>query len=56
MAGVENALKLDSNEFKAKYGRDLISKEETELIFHCLLGGRAEKGAQIALALGFKKY
>lgn len=55
MANVENELKLDADAFKQKYKRDKPS-ENTEVIFHCLKGGRAQKGCDTAKALGFKKY
>lgn len=56
MAEVENALSLPAEEFQEKYGRELKPKDEQELIFHCKLGGRAEKAAGKAMELGFKKY
>lgn len=55
MATVENELKLSADGFKQKYKRDKPS-ENTEVIFHCLKGGRAQKACDTATALGFKKY
>ncbi|XP_053684047.1 rhodanese domain-containing protein CG4456-like isoform X2 [Sabethes cyaneus] len=50
---VEQALQLSDDEFKAKYGRTKPNPE-TEVIFHCKLGGRAQKAADMATGLGFK--
>lgn len=54
MATVEEALKSSSDDFKAKFGRDKPATEQ-EIVFHCKLGGRAQKAADQAVALGFKK-
>lgn len=54
MAKVEEALKSSSDDFKAKFGRDKPASEQ-EIVFHCKLGGRAQKAADQAVALGFKK-
>lgn len=51
---LEENLKLADDEFKAKYGRDKPSKE-AEVIFHCKMGGRAGKAAEVAESLGFEK-
>lgn len=48
-----DALKLSSSEFETKYGRALSKDQET--IFHCKLGGRAQKAAELAKSLGFEK-
>lgn len=52
---VERALQLPADEFKAKYGRDKPTPE-TEVIFSCKLGGRAQTATNTALGLGFTKY
>ncbi|KAL1383968.1 hypothetical protein pipiens_013090 [Culex pipiens pipiens] len=49
---VERALQLPADEFKAKYGRDKPTPE-TEVIFSCKLGGRAQTATNTALGLGF---
>ncbi|XP_055689818.1 rhodanese domain-containing protein CG4456 isoform X3 [Lutzomyia longipalpis] len=49
---VEESLKMSSEDFKVKYGRDKPTKEQ-EVIFHCRLGGRAGKAHDIAVALGY---
>lgn len=54
MSQVEESLKLSSEEFKDKYQRDKPALE-TEVIFSCKLGGRAAKGANTAVSLGFLK-
>jgi rhodanese-related sulfurtransferase len=51
---IEEALALNSDDFKANYGRELGGKKEQQLIFHCSSGGRAERAAQFALALGYE--
>jgi len=51
---VEKNLQLNDAEFKAKYGRDKPSSD-TELIFHCKMGGRAGKAADAAIKLGYTK-
>ncbi|XP_058828563.1 uncharacterized protein LOC131688372 [Topomyia yanbarensis] len=53
LANVEQALKLSEDEFKAKYGRGK-PQPDTEIIFHCKLGGRAQKATDVAVDLGFK--
>ncbi|XP_055628380.1 rhodanese domain-containing protein CG4456-like isoform X2 [Toxorhynchites rutilus septentrionalis] len=52
LPGLEQALSLPADEFKAKYGRDK-PQPDTEVIFHCKLGGRAQKAADTATNLGF---
>jgi rhodanese-related sulfurtransferase len=52
---LEENLNLSSDAFKAKFGRDKPSVS-TEVIFHCKMGGRAQKGADLANKLGFEKY
>uniref|UniRef100_A0A182LV89 Rhodanese domain-containing protein n=1 Tax=Anopheles culicifacies TaxID=139723 RepID=A0A182LV89_9DIPT len=49
---LEQGLKLTDDEFKAKYGRDKPGTS-TELIFHCKMGGRAQKATDLASSLGF---
>jgi rhodanese-related sulfurtransferase len=51
---IEEALALNPDDFKANYGRELGGKKEQQLIFHCSSGGRAERAAQFALALGYE--
>lgn len=55
VSDVEAELNLSPEDFSEKYGREMKPKDEQELIFHCKLGGRAEKAAQTAMVLGFKK-
>nr|XP_040219874.2 rhodanese domain-containing protein CG4456 isoform X3 [Anopheles coluzzii]XP_049462529.1 rhodanese domain-containing protein CG4456 isoform X4 [Anopheles coluzzii] len=49
---LEEGLKLDDEAFKAKFGRDKPSTS-TEVIFHCKMGGRAQKATDLASSLGF---
>lgn len=51
---VGDALKSSSDDFKAKYQHDKPSSDQ-EVIFHCKLGGRAQRAADQAAALGFSK-
>lgn len=51
---VQDALKLSPEEFKSKFGREKPSSD-TEVIFHCMKGGRAQKAMDAAIELGFKK-
>jgi rhodanese-related sulfurtransferase len=51
---VGEALTSTPGDFKAKYLHEKPS-EDQEIIFSCKLGGRAQKGAEQAAALGFKK-
>ncbi|XP_063700159.1 rhodanese domain-containing protein CG4456 isoform X2 [Culicoides brevitarsis] len=53
LATVETEFKLSADMFKQKYSRDKPT-EDTEVIFSCLKGGRAQKAADAAKALGFK--
>lgn len=46
---------MDADEFKAKFGRDKPSAA-SEVIFHCKMGGRAGKAAEVATTIGFEKY
>lgn len=50
-----DALKLDSKKFNELYDREKPGLDD-EIIFSCLLGGRAQKGATVAVGLGYKKY
>lgn len=52
---VSDALNSSSEDFKSKYQHEKPSSDQ-EIIFSCKLGGRAQKGAEQAVALGFKKY
>lgn len=47
-------MKLPAAEFEAKYGKPM-PKPDQEVIFHCKLGGRAGKAADLAKTLGFEK-
>lgn len=51
---IEENLKLSSEEFRDKFGREKPTTE-TEMIFHCKGGGRGGRGAELALSLGFSK-
>lgn len=51
---VKDALNLNDAEFNNKYQRNKPTVDD-EVIFSCLLGGRAQKGADAAVGLGFKK-
>ncbi|CAG9808099.1 unnamed protein product [Chironomus riparius] len=53
LSTVEKELKLNDEEFMAKYSRSKPQSED-EIIFHCKLGGRAGKAADVAIGLGFK--
>ena len=54
MSSVEEELNLSEDDFKEKYGRDKPTFED-EIIFHCKMGGRAGKAADIAISLGYVK-
>ncbi|KFB51755.1 AGAP007534-PD-like protein [Anopheles sinensis] len=49
---LEQGLKMSADEFKGKFGREKPAPE-TEIIFHCKMGGRAQKAADLATSLGF---
>ncbi|XP_059223385.1 rhodanese domain-containing protein CG4456 [Stomoxys calcitrans] len=51
---LEDALKMEDNEFKQKYGRDKPSKEAV-VIFTCLGGQYAQMGADLAKSKGWGK-
>lgn len=51
---LEENLKLSDTEFTAKFGRAKPA-DEAVVIFHCKMGGRAGKAAQVAMELGFVK-
>lgn len=52
---VKDAFELNNDEeFAKKYGRKKPDVND-EIIFSCLLGGRSQKGAEIAVNLGFEK-
>ncbi|XP_058457050.1 uncharacterized protein LOC131434400 [Malaya genurostris] len=53
LPNLEQALKLSDDEFKSKFGRSK-PQSDTEIIFHCKLGGRAQKAADTAIGLGYK--
>jgi rhodanese-related sulfurtransferase len=50
---LEETLKLSEEDFKARFGRDKPTIND-ELVFHCRMGGRAQKGADLAFSLGYK--
>lgn len=54
VADVTNALNLEDDEFKGKYGRTKPSNT-SEVIFSCRSGMRAGKAAVAAAGLGFEK-
>lgn len=51
---VEEELKLSEEDFLSKYERKKPMADD-EIIFHCKMGGRAGKAADVAVALGFQK-
>ncbi|CAH1718484.1 unnamed protein product [Chironomus riparius] len=53
LAKVSDALKLDGKKFNEIYDREKPGLDD-EIIFSCLLGGRAQKGATIAVGHGFR--
>ncbi|CAO1305562.1 unnamed protein product [Diamesa hyperborea] len=53
LSTVEDSLKLSAADFKSKFQREKPSPD-TEVIFHCKMGGRAGKAADTAAQLGFK--
>lgn len=55
VAIIEEELKLSDEDFFSKYGRKRPNVDD-EIIFHCRMGGRAGKAADIAVGLGYKKY
>lgn len=55
MSQVGEALKSSPSDFKLKYKYEKPSKDQ-EIIFHCKLGGRAQKAAEQAISLGYQKY
>lgn len=54
MAKVEEALKSSPDQFKSQFAREKPSDNQ-EIIFHCKMGGRAQKASDKAVELGFKK-
>lgn len=54
MSKVKDALNSNDDDFKAQFNRKKPGKGD-EIIFTCLLGGRAQKGAEAAVGLGFEK-
>ncbi|XP_035784518.1 rhodanese domain-containing protein CG4456-like isoform X3 [Anopheles albimanus] len=49
---LEEGMKLAESEFKARYGREKPATG-TEIIFHCKMGGRAQKATDLATSLGY---
>ncbi|XP_052894554.1 rhodanese domain-containing protein CG4456 isoform X2 [Anopheles moucheti] len=52
LSQLEEGLNLADEAFKTKFGRDKPSSS-TEVIFHCKMGGRAQKATDLASSLGF---
>ncbi|XP_020853989.1 thiosulfate sulfurtransferase/rhodanese-like domain-containing protein 3 [Phascolarctos cinereus] len=50
---IDQALQMDSEDFKKKYNQDMPSKSDT-LVFSCLGGVRSKKALNTALSLGYK--
>lgn len=50
---LENALKLDNQEFKKKYGIRKPNKDD-KMIIYCHSGFRSHSACELALAVGFK--
>ncbi|XP_044846790.1 uncharacterized protein LOC123351468 isoform X2 [Mauremys mutica] len=55
VAEVEEALKMDPETFKMKYGIDKPRMDDENLIFYCQRGRRAAEATKIAIALGYTK-
>ncbi|XP_060109467.1 thiosulfate:glutathione sulfurtransferase [Heteronotia binoei] len=55
VAEVEEALKMDPETFKMKYGVNKPRLDDENLVFHCQIGKRGARAAEIALALGYTK-
>lgn len=52
---VEAALKLEPEEFKAKYGVTKPPQDSSDLVFYCQMGMRAGMATNKAHHLGYKK-
>lgn len=50
---VEEALRSTNDVFKKTYNREKPSQDAV-IIFHCKMGGRAQKATELAKSLGFK--
>ncbi|CAD7080637.1 unnamed protein product [Hermetia illucens] len=50
---LEEALRSSNDAFKKTYNREKPSNDAV-IIFHCKLGGRAQKATDVAKSLGFK--
>ncbi|XP_048363037.1 thiosulfate:glutathione sulfurtransferase [Sphaerodactylus townsendi] len=55
VAEVEEAFKMDPETFKMKYGVNKPPLDDENLVFHCQIGKRGARAAEIALALGYAK-
>uniref|UniRef100_A0A8C8STD3 Rhodanese domain-containing protein n=1 Tax=Pelusios castaneus TaxID=367368 RepID=A0A8C8STD3_9SAUR len=55
VAEIEEALKMDPETFKIKYGVDKPKKDDENLIFHCQMGRRGAQATEIAMILGYTK-
>ncbi|EMP40149.1 Thiosulfate sulfurtransferase/rhodanese-like domain-containing protein 1 [Chelonia mydas] len=55
VAEVEEALKMDPETFKMKYGMDKPRMDDENLIFYCQRGKRAARATEIAMTLGYAK-
>nr|XP_032652196.1 thiosulfate:glutathione sulfurtransferase-like isoform X2 [Chelonoidis abingdonii] len=55
VAEVEEALKMDPETFKMKYGIDKPRMDDENLIFYCQRGRRAAEATKIAITIGYAK-
>lgn len=55
VAEVEEALRMEPESFKMKYGVDKPGLEEKNVVFHCQMGRRGARATEIAVALGYAK-
>ncbi|KAM7134059.1 junctional adhesion molecule A-like isoform 2-T2 [Macrochelys suwanniensis] len=55
VAEVEEALKMDPETFKMKYGMDKPRMDDENLIFYCQRGRRGAQTTEIAMTLGYVK-
>ncbi|XP_076807708.1 thiosulfate:glutathione sulfurtransferase-like [Clavelina lepadiformis] len=52
---LESALNLANSDFKSQYGLDKPSGDGSDVVFHCMHGGRGSRAVVIADKLGLKK-
>ncbi|XP_015263846.1 PREDICTED: thiosulfate sulfurtransferase/rhodanese-like domain-containing protein 1 [Gekko japonicus] len=55
VAEVEEAFKMDPETFKMKYGVNKPRLDDENLVFHCQMGKRGARAAEIAVALGYAR-